>query len=97
MKIYQNLLEDFKNLYLGYATVAIILSSCLASAAAMVVLMNGHNFTQMFQLFLIVVVAMGYNSAFLAQMKPKFVFNSLILSLATSSVLLLVNVAVRYL
>ena len=83
-------------MYLGYSTLGIILSSCLGSAAAMVVLMNGHDFTQMVQLFLIVVVAMGYNSSFLAQMKPRFVFNSLILSLATSSILLILNIAMRY-
>lgn len=96
MKLYKNLYEDFEQLYLGYSTLGIILSSCLGSAAAMVVLMNGHDFTQMVQLFLIVVVAMGYNSSFLAQMKPRFVFNSLILSLATSSILLILNVAMRY-
>ena len=96
MKLYKTLYEDFDQLFLGYSTLGIILSSCLGSASAMVVLMNGHDFTQMFQLFLIVVVAMGYNSAFLAQMKHKFVFNSLILSLATSSILLLINVAMRY-
>lgn len=96
MKLYKALYEDFDQLFLGYSTLGIILSSCLGSAAAMVVLMNGHDFTQMFQLFLIVVVAMGYNSAFLAQMKHKFVFNSLILSLATSSILLIINIAMRY-
>mgnify|MGYP006200827319 FL=1 len=96
MKLYKTLYEDFDQLFLGYSTIGIILSSCLGSAAAMVVLMNGHDFTQMLQLFLIVVVAMGYNSAFLAQMKHKFVFNSLILSLATSSILLIINVAMRY-
>ena len=96
MKLYKTLYEDFDQLFLGYSTIGIILSSCLGSAAAMVVLMNGHDFTQMVQLFLIVVVAMGYNSAFLAQMKHKFVFNSLILSLATSSILLIINVAMRY-
>ena len=96
MKLYKTLYEDFDQLFLGYSTIGIILSSCLGSAAAMVVLMNGHDFTQMLQLFLIVVVAMGYNSAFLAQMKHKFVFNSLILSLATSSILLIINIAMRY-
>ena len=96
MKLYKNLYEYFEQLYLGYSTLGIILSSCLGSAAAMVVLMNGHDFTQMVQLFLIVVVAMGYNSSFLAQMKPRFVFNSLILSLATSSILLILNIAMRY-
>lgn len=94
--LYNKLFKDFEQLYLGYSAVAIILSSCLGSAAAMVVLMNGHDFTQMVQLFLIVVACMGYNSTVLAQMKPKFVFNSLLLSLAVSTILLLLNVAVRY-
>lgn len=96
MKLYKSLFQDFDNLYLGYATVAIILSSCLGGAAAMVVLMNGHDVTQMFQLFLIVAGCMWYNSTVLANLNHKFVFNSLIASLVISSVLLIVNVFVRY-
>lgn len=83
-------------MYLGYATVAIILSSCLGSAAAMVILMNGHGFIQMFQLFLVVVVCMGYNSTVLANLRPKYVFNALVISVVVSTVLLLVNVFMRY-
>lgn len=96
MKLYRSLYKDFEQMYLGYATVAIILSSCLGSAAAMVVLMNGHDFVQMFQLFLIVVVCMGYNSTVLANLKPKHIFNALVLSIVVSSVLLLLNVFMRY-
>ena len=96
MKLYTQLFEDFEKLYLGYSTIAVILSSCLGSAAAMVVLMNGHDFTQMFQLFLIVCVTMGYNSTVLAQLKPKFVFNALLISLVVSSILLILNIAMRY-
>lgn len=96
MRLYKTLYEDFEQLYVGYSAVAIILSSCLGSAAAMVILMNGHDVVQMFQLFLVVMVCMGYNSTVLAQLKPKFVFNALLLSLAVSTILLLVNVAMRY-
>jgi len=96
MKLYNTLYKDFEELYVGYSAVAIILSSCLGSAAAMVILMNGHDFIQMFQLFLVVTVALGYNATVLAQMKPKFVFNSLIVSLLVSTILLLINVAMRY-
>lgn len=96
MKLYRTVYEDFEKMYLGHATVGIILSSCLGSAAAMVVLMNGHDFIQMLQLFLIVVVAMGYNSTVLANMKAKFIFNALIISIVVSSVLLLLNVFFRY-
>ncbi|MFD2517668.1 hypothetical protein [Salinimicrobium flavum] len=96
MRIYNALYKDFEELYVGYSAVAIILSSCLGSAAAMVILMNGHDLTQMFQLFLVVAVALTYNATVLAQMKPKFVFNTLIVSLLVSSILLLINVAMRY-
>lgn len=96
MKLYNTLYKDFEELYVGYSAVAIILSSCLGSAAAMVILMNGHDFVQMFQLFLVVSVALGYNATVLAQLKPKFVFNSLIVSLLVSILLLFINVAMRY-
>ena len=96
MRLYNTLYRDFEELFVGYSALAIILSSCLGSAAAMVVLMNGHSFIQMFQLFLVVMVCMAYNAAVLSQMKPKFVFNALILSLLTSSLLLAINVWMRY-
>jgi len=96
MKLYNTLYKDFEELYVGYSAVAIILSSCLGSAAAMVILMKGHDFIQMLQLFLVVTVALGYNATVLAQMKPKFVFNSLLVSLLVGTILLLINVAMRY-
>ena len=96
MKLYNTLYKDFEDLFVGYSAVAIILSSCLGSAAAMVILMNGHDFMQMFQLFLVVAVCLTYNAAIFAQMRPKIVFNTLIVSLLVSSVLLLINVVMRY-
>jgi ABC-type uncharacterized transport system permease subunit len=96
MRLYNDLYEDFEELYVGYSAVAVILSSCLGAAAAMVILMNGHDFLQMFQLFLVVAVSMIYLVTVLAQLKPKFVFNTLIVSLLLSSILLLINVAMRY-
>lgn len=96
MRLYNTLYKDFEGLFVGYSAVAMILSSCLGSAAAMVILMNGHDLVQMFQLFLVVVVCLVYNAAIFSQMKPKFVFNTLILSLVVSSILLLINVWMRY-
>lgn len=96
MKIYKSLLDDFSELYLGYASVAIILSSCLGGATAMLILLNGHGFFAMVQLFLVVAVCMIYNSTVLLQMKPKFVFNSLLISLAVSSIVALINIAMQY-
>lgn len=96
MKLYKTLYEDFEELYVGYSAIAVILSSCLGSAAALVILMNGHDLMQMLQLFLVVVVCMGYNASVLAQLKPKIVFNSLIISLLVSTVLIAYNVFLRY-
>ncbi len=67
MKLYNTLYKDFEDLYVGYSAVAIILSTCLGAAAAMVILMNGHDFIQMFQLFLVVAVCMIYMVTVLAQ------------------------------
>ena len=96
MKLYNTLYKDFEGLFVGYSAVAIILSSCLGSAAAMVILMNGHDFLQMFQLFLVVAVCLTYNATIFAQMNPKVVFNTLIVSLLVSSILLFINVLMRY-
>ena len=96
MRLYNTLYRDFEDLYVGYSAVAIILTTCLGAAAAMVILMNGHDFVQMSQLFIVLVGAMGYMVSVLAQMKAKFVFNALILTIILSSVLLLINVAMRY-
>ena len=96
MKLYNILYKDFEDLYVGYSAVAIILSTCLGAAAAMVILMNGHDVVQMLQLFVVVAVCMVYMVTVLAQLSAKFVFNSLIVSLVTSTILLIINVAMRY-
>lgn len=88
MRLYKTLYEIFEELYVGYSAVAIILSSCLGSAAAIMILMNSHNMAQTFQLFLLMMVCMGYNSTVLAQLKPKFIFNAPLLSLAVSTIFL---------
>lgn len=96
MKLYNVLYQDFEDLFVGYSAVAVILSSCLGSAAALVILMNGHDVFQMIQLFLVVVVCMGYNATLLANLKLKIVFNALIISLAVSILLIAYNVFLRY-
>lgn len=96
MRLYNTLYKDFEELFVGYSALAIILSTCLGAASAMVILMNGHDLIQMLQLFVVVAVCMIYMVTVLAQMKAKFVFNTLILSLLVSSILLVVNVWMRY-
>ncbi|MGY5848070.1 hypothetical protein ACW6QP_11710 [Salegentibacter sp. HM20] len=91
MKLYKNLVTEFEEMSLGYSTIGIIASSCLGSIAAMFILMKGHGLVNMLELFLVVVVCMGFNAAVLAQFKPKVIFNSLLISLAVSVLLIAIN------
>ncbi len=92
MNFYQKQLSDFTRDFYAGASTGIILSSCLGSIAAMLVLMNGHALAEMIQLGLIVVVCMWFNASVLAQLKAKFVFNSLIFSLLVSTTFILINI-----
>ncbi|GAA4307957.1 hypothetical protein GCM10023115_37620 [Pontixanthobacter gangjinensis] len=92
MNFYQKQLSEFTRDFYAGASTGIIVSSCMGSIAAMLVLMNGHGLIDMIQLGIIVVVCMWFNASVLAQLKPKFVFNSLILSLAVSTTFILLNI-----
>ncbi len=92
MTIYQKQLSEFKQDYYAGATTGILVSSCLGSIAAMLILMNGHTVIDMIQLGLVVVACMWYNASVLAQLKAKFVFNSLIISVLLSIAFILLNI-----
>lgn len=89
MKIYNNLLDDFQSSYMMMIPLSIVLQSCLGSIATLYILMNKGNL-MLFQLGLCIAVTMMYNASILAQLKPKLVFNLLILSLL-SNILLIVT------
>ncbi|CAM4158222.1 hypothetical protein [Gillisia hiemivivida] len=92
MTIYQKQLSEFKQDYFAGATTGILVSSCIGSIAAMLILMNGHTVIDMIQLGIVVVVCMWYNASVLAQLKAKFVFNSLIASILVSTSFILLNI-----
>ncbi|MCB7481550.1 hypothetical protein [Christiangramia sediminis] len=92
MTFYQKQLSEFTRDFYAGATTGIIVSSCLGSIAAMLVLMNGHAIGEMIQLGVIVVACMWYNASVLAQLKSKFVFNSLIISILISTIFILINI-----
>lgn len=94
MELYQKTLENFKQGYFAYATLAIIGQSCLGSVAAMYVLSNGTNALQMIQLSLVVLICMSVNTCVLAQIKPKIVFNLILLSVTSSVLFILLNTLV---
>lgn len=91
MEQYQNYLNEFKKNERGYATIFIIVLSCLGSISAMYILMRGTSITQMFQLFLAIVSCMGFNASILSQQKPKIVFNLFIIGLVLNLLLLVLN------
>jgi len=92
MKMYNNLLSEFKREQTGYASIAIIPQSCIGSVAAMVVLMGElPTVSDLVLLFLVTIFCLAYNGAVLAQLKSKVTFNLLILSVVFSSIVIVVN------
>lgn len=88
MKLYNNLLLDFKTNYMLYIPLSIILQSCIGSAAVLYVLQNStKDAFPFFQLTLCVIVTMAYNASVLAQLNYKLVFNLLLFSLLTNILL----------
>jgi hypothetical protein len=86
---YHNLLCEFKSMQTGYSAIAIIGQSCLGSIAAMMVLMSDLSKVALLSLlFLVTIFCMAYNAAVLAQLKPRTIFNLLILSVLFSCILI---------
>lgn len=92
MTLYQKTLQDFRNGYMGFATLAIIGQSCLGSAAAMYILKNGTSFSQMMQLAFVVILCMSFNGSILSQQKPKLVFDLMLTTALVSFVMIILNV-----
>lgn len=92
MTLYNKYYEEFHSKYTMYIPLTIILQSCIGGIAAMYVLMNGlDSISGLVQLFLCVILTSFYNAAILAQLKDKWVFNMLILSLVVNVMLILIN------
>jgi len=87
MKIYNELLTEFKKGQTGYATIAIIGQSCIGSVAAMLVLKNEIPvFFKLTLLFLVTILCMAYNAAVLVHLNAKMTLNLLIISVVFSLV-----------
>lgn len=85
MKIYNDILTEFKRGQTGYATIAIIGQSCIGSVAAMLVLKNEIPvFVKLTLLFLVTIFCMAYNGAVLVHLNAKMTLNLLILSVVFS-------------
>ncbi|MCM4167263.1 hypothetical protein KCTC52924_02844 [Arenibacter antarcticus] len=92
MKIYNELLREFKKGQTGYSTIAIIGQSCIGSVAVMLALKNEMPIALRFFLVLMVtILCMAYNAAVLAHLKAKITFNLLIMSVVFSVITIAAN------
>ncbi len=91
VELYLRGLREFTKDARGYSSIFIIAQSCLGSAAAMFVLINGVSPWQMVQLFVVTIACMGFNAAVLSQQSPKTMYNLFIVSLWVSSLVIILN------
>ncbi|MDY8134942.1 hypothetical protein [Aquimarina sp. 2201CG5-10] len=91
MTLYAKMNADFSKNYIGYSALAIIASTCLGSVAIMATLLNGNGASQMFLVFLSVVVCSAHNAAILTVQKPKLVLDLLIASIITNAFIIIGN------
>ena len=89
MKLYNNLLEEFKNGQMGYAAFAILGQSCIGSIAAMMILISDlSQVTSLLLLFLVTIFCLAFNASVLAQLKPNITFNLFVLSVMFSGIII---------
>lgn len=86
-----DLIQEFDSNRYMYIPLSIILQSCLGSIAAMLILMKGTNLLTGIELTICVITCMFYNAALLAQLRPKYSFWLLIISLLVNTLLVIIN------
>ncbi|WP_430412774.1 hypothetical protein [Kordia sp.] len=92
MTLYTKYYNEFHDKYTMYIPLTIILQSCIGSIAAMYILMTGlDTISSLIQLFLCVILCMFYNAAILAQLRDKWVFNMLVMSLVFNISFIIIN------
>lgn len=84
MDIINRLSTDFERFYMANSILGIIVSSCLGSIAAMMVLADGNSVYHVIHLSWIVIVAMIYNASVLVGLKSKMVFLLQVISVLSS-------------
>lgn len=92
--LYTKVLNQFKEGYLGYATLGLLFQSCLGGVAAMAILHESTGFAQQAQLFMAVVLCMMYNASMMAGFNKKWVFNLLLASLLFNGTFILLAILV---
>lgn len=80
----ERLSGDFERFYMANSILGIIVSSCLGSIAAMMVLADGNLIYHVIHLSWIVIICMIYNAAVLVGLKSKMVFYLQVTSVLSS-------------
>lgn len=91
MTLYNKTFLIFDKSFIGFSTLAVIGQSCLGGATAMFILSNGTSVLQMIQLSIITLICMLVNTSILAQLSHKLVFNFIIASVLSSTLLIFLN------
>ncbi len=89
MTLYNKWLTDFKENLILYVPLSIILQSCLGSISIFYLTQMPYSTSLLIRVTLCTIVCMCYNASIMAQLKKKWIFNLLIISLVTNIVLLL--------
>lgn len=82
--LYANFSLDWNKNFIGYAAMAIILSTCTGSVAVMTMMAKGNGFLPMLMTFFVVIACSGHNASILTNQKPDLVFKLLVLSVTVS-------------
>ena len=93
MKTYEKYLEEFESMFFANCAITVLVQSCVGGIAAMAVLRNGTGLVQMMQLFVVVIISIGFNGTILSQQKPKVVYNAFLLAVTINTVLAIANFA----
>lgn len=83
-----NFEKTFSNNILGYAALAIILSTCLGAIAVFQILAFGNGLLQMFFVLLSVIICNLHNAAILSVQKPSRIFKLLVASVIINSLII---------
>ena len=92
VKLYKKFSIEFEEAYYLNAAIAIMLQSVLGGIATMLILANlNQSATGFIQLVLAVGITSIFNALILGQIKPKIVFQGLLLSVVVNTILILIN------
>lgn len=78
--LYSNLLNSFKQNYIGYATLGLLFQSCLGGVTSMLILHQPNGILKSVQLLVVVSLCMAYNASMMAGLSKKVVLNLLLAS-----------------